>query len=43
MHQNLLKSYRFFSKFFQKEVFFDLIRHVVFIHQSGPSGEMKGI
>jgi len=43
MHQNVLRSYRFFSRFFQKEVFFDRIEQFVFIHQSGPSGEMKGI
>jgi hypothetical protein len=39
----LIEKLQVFPKFFQKEVFFDLIRQVVFIHQSGPSGEMKGI
>jgi len=43
MHWNVLRSYRFFSKLFQKEVFFDRIEQFVFIHQSGSSGEMKGI
>jgi len=32
-----------FFKFFQKEVFSDLIRQFVLVGQSGPSVEMKGI